>query len=156
MRRPPAALIKLAAFMGPNDGETVAEMNLVAHQAALDALALLDAEGYAIVVKPGEPGEGVGLVLAAALCDGPDGEDWFAAQREAVRVMESLAAAGYEIVPGDSAPAVGPSKCESVGSLGPGVRGFLVCQKTAGHADDLYHMQGDWRWMTGEVAEQWR
>ena len=240
MRRSPAELIKLGVFAGPTGDEPVDEMDLIAHQSALDTLALLDAEGYALVVKPGEPGEGASLVLAAALCDGPDGEDWFAAQREAARVMEDLTEVGYQLVPGRTASIEEPTdvvelmarltslyeaaradgrgldaldivaardaverlealmieirahrfdtqhihdkgvyprirladqmlyeaagldrvteddpRCKNVGSLGDGVRGFVVCEKQAGHADDLYHLQGEWRWMTGEVAERW-
>lgn len=48
----------------------------------------------------------------------------------------------------------GGPRCGDVGSLGGGARGFVVCEKRAGHAADLYHLDGEWRWMTGEVAER--
>lgn len=49
-------------------------------------------------------------------------------------------------------PATPRAICGNVGYMGPGVRGFLVCQLEPGHNDVLRHRQGEWSWATGEVA----
>lgn len=43
--------------------------------------------------------------------------------------------------------------CGNYGDLGPGVRGFLICQLDPAHSSPQ-HRQGDWEWLTGETPER--